>query len=79
MKKLSPPLPDQSKRNSSNMIDGTLPELTEEEMAFEMVELTCDEIDSLSRAFTMITELCAELSQEVEQEIAEDLENLKIH
>lgn len=61
------------------MIDGTLPELTEEEMAFEMVELTCDEIDSLSRAFTMITELCAELSQEVEQEIAEDLENLKIH
>jgi hypothetical protein len=48
-------------------------------MAFEMVELTCDELDSLSRAFTMISELCAELSQEVEQEIAEDLENLKIH
>jgi hypothetical protein len=79
MKKLSTPPAEQSKQPSPNLLDSTNPELTEEEMAFEMVELTCDELDSLSRAFTMISELCAELSQEVEQEIAEDLENLKIH
>jgi hypothetical protein len=43
-------------------------ELTEEELAFEMIELTCDEMDSLSKAFDMITRLCDELNQEIEAE-----------
>lgn len=40
-------------------------ELTEEEMAFEMIELTCNELDSLTKAFNMISNLCTELQGEV--------------
>lgn len=42
-----------------------LPELTEEELATEIIELTCDEVDSLSRAFQMISELCEQLQCDV--------------
>ncbi len=42
-----------------------LPELTEEEVAFEMIEITSDDIDSLARAFSMINDLCRELSEEI--------------
>jgi hypothetical protein len=42
-----------------------LPELTDEELAFEMIEITCDEMDSLTRAFTMINDLCKELAEEI--------------
>jgi len=42
-----------------------LPELTEEEVAFEMIEITSDDIDSLARAFSMITGLCRGLSEEI--------------
>ena len=79
MRKLSTPPPDAAKEATSALQDETLPELTEEEIAFEMIELTCDEMDSLSRAFTTISELCTELSQEVEEELAEDDSNVKIH
>ena len=41
-----------------------LPELTDEELAFEMIEITCDEMDSLSRAFEMISKVCRELNGE---------------
>jgi len=45
------------------------PELTDEEMAFEMIELTCDEMDSLARAFDRIAAVCKQLSgEEVEEE-----------
>ena len=79
MRKQSTPPADQSKKACTEHTEGVMPELTDEEVAFEMVELACDEMDSLSRAFNMITDLCAELTEEVEEEIAEDLGNLKIH
>jgi hypothetical protein len=45
--------------------DKELPELSDEELAFEMIEITCDDMDSLSRAFNMINDLCKELSEEI--------------
>jgi hypothetical protein len=47
--------------------DKDIPELTDEELAFEMIEITCDEMDSLTRAFTMINDLCKELAEEIAQ------------
>lgn len=41
-----------------------VPELSDEELAFEMLEITCDEMDSLARAFDMISDLCNELNGE---------------
>ena len=40
-------------------------ELVEESLAFEMIELACNEVDSLTRAFNMINDLCQELQSEV--------------
>ena len=46
-----------------------VPELTDEEVAFEMIEITCDEMNSLAKAFEMISDLCKELNGEgVERE-----------
>lgn len=42
-----------------------LPELTDEEVAFEMIEITSDDMSSLARAFDMINDLCRELSEEI--------------
>lgn len=54
-----------------------IPELTEEEIATEMIELTCDEMDALTRAFNMLTTLCENLSREVQEEGAAEVpENL---
>jgi len=50
-----------------------VPELTEEELATEMIELTCEEMDSLSRAFDMISRLCSELQGQVTSESAEKI------
>ena len=41
-----------------------VPELTDEELAFEMIEITCDEMDSLAKAFDMLSDLCRELNGE---------------
>lgn len=41
------------------------PELSEEEMITEMIELTCEEMDTLSRAFKMISRMCDQLQHEV--------------
>jgi len=41
-----------------------VPELTDEEVAFEMIEITCDEMNSLTKAFEMISNLCKELNGE---------------
>ncbi len=41
------------------------PELSNEELAFEMIELASDGVDSLARAFNMINDLCKELSKEI--------------
>lgn len=53
--------------------------LTEEELCTEMVELTCDEMDSLSRAFQMLTQLCSELQDEVDQEAPQNIPQHRIH
>jgi hypothetical protein len=50
-----------------------VPELTDEELAFEMLEITCDEMNSLAKAFEMISDLCKELNGE-EPECADDEE-----
>jgi hypothetical protein len=52
-----------------------VPELTDEELAFEMLEITCDEMNSLAKAFDMISNLCKELNgEEVAAEEAEEAE-----
>jgi hypothetical protein len=56
-----------------------VPELTEEELATEMIELTCEEMDSLSRAFDMISKLCAELQGQVSSERAEEIPEKQIN
>jgi hypothetical protein len=45
-----------------------IPELNEEEIATEMIELTSDDLDALTRAFKMISNLCEELHEEIAQE-----------
>ena len=49
-------------------VDKDLIEMAEQELAFEMIELTCDEMDSLTRAMLMISDLCAELTEEIANE-----------
>ena len=52
-----------------------VPELTEEELALEMVEITCEEMDSLAKAFEMISDLCKELNGEaVEMDVPSEFE-----
>jgi hypothetical protein len=52
-------------------------DLSEEQIATEMVELTCDEVDALTRAFTMIAALCEDLQREVSEDTKLDVpENL---
>ncbi|MEY4669021.1 MAG: hypothetical protein RL518_1720 [Pseudomonadota bacterium] len=52
-----------------------VPELTDEELAFEMLEITCDEMNSLAKAFDMISDLCKELNgEEVKRSEEEDEE-----
>lgn len=45
-------------------VNKEVPELTDEELAFEMIEITCDEMNSLAKAFEMISTLCKELNGE---------------
>jgi hypothetical protein len=52
-----------------------LVDLSDQDLAFEMIEITCDEMDSLTRAFEMINDLCKELAEE----IAEHPENPAEH
>lgn len=56
-----------------------VPELSEEELATEMIELTCEEMDSLSRAFEMISKLCADLQGQVMSESVEKIPENEIH
>ena len=49
-----------------------IPESLPDEATTELLELTCDELDGLSRAFEMISALCEELQAEVD--IASTLE-----
>ena len=51
-------------------------ELTEEELATELIELTSDGVDSLTRAFYMISDLCENLKREIATETLEIPENL---
>ena len=56
-----------------------IPELTDEELAFEMIEITCDEMESLTRAFEMISDLCADLTEEVKHELATSPGSRQVH
>jgi hypothetical protein len=49
-----------------------VPELTDQELAFEMIEITCEEMNSLAKAFEMISALCDELNGEDSQELEAD-------
>lgn len=40
-------------------------DLSDEQMCTEIIEITCDEMDSLARAFQMLTRLCSDLEAEV--------------
>ncbi len=53
-----------------------VPELTDEELAFEMIEITCDEMNSLAKAFEMISNLCQELNGEEVEPAGEQQEEL---
>ena len=53
-----------------------VPELTDEELAFEMIEITCDEMNSLARAFEKIALVCRELNGEPAPEEEEEKEEL---
>ncbi len=53
-----------------------VPELTDEELAFEMIEITCDEMDSLARAFDMLSDLCRALNGEEPEAAVEENEDI---
>jgi hypothetical protein len=53
--------------------------LSEEEMATEMIELTCDEMGSLAKAFTMLSRLCAELQADIDSEAPLSIPEHEIH
>lgn len=40
-------------------------EVVEEQIAFELIELATNDVESLARAFDMINDLCKELSEEI--------------
>ena len=42
-----------------------IPELTDEELAFEMIDITCDEMNSLAKAFDMIADICKEINEDI--------------
>jgi hypothetical protein len=44
-----------------------------EEMTTEIIELTCQEVESLTRAFEMISELCEQLQNDVVNEYLLDI------
>jgi hypothetical protein len=50
-------------------------ELTEEELSFELIELASDGVDSLARAFNMISDLCSDLQREIQATPLEVPEN----
>ncbi len=51
----------------------------DEEMTTEMIELTCDELQGLSRAFEMISTLCSELQSDIELTPDLDIPENEIH
>lgn len=53
-------------------VNKDVPEPTDEELAFEMIEITCDEMNSLAKAFEMLSALCNELNSEEPKELEED-------
>jgi hypothetical protein len=55
-----------------------IPELTDEELAFEMIDITCDEMNSLAKAFDMIADLCKEMNEEVSNPAEEPKEALEL-
>jgi hypothetical protein len=50
-----------------------------EDMTTEIIELTCQEVDSLTRAFEMISELCHRLHHDVLSESLADVPEREIN
>jgi hypothetical protein len=58
-------------------IPTTTSELTDEQLTTELIELTCEDMESLTRAFEMISDLCRTLEHEVAEGLPDDIpENL---
>ncbi len=56
-----------------------LDQAMEEETTTEMLELTCDELEGLSRAFEMISSLCIELQSEIALDPSLDISEFEIN
>lgn len=56
-----------------------LTELTDEELAFEMLEVTCDEVGSLTKVFHMLNDLCATLATEIVEESKQAAAETQVH
>ncbi|MFN4895211.1 MAG: hypothetical protein ACK5GN_11210 [Pseudomonadota bacterium] len=56
-----------------------LPELTEEELATEIIELTTDQVNSLTQAFEMISQLCDQLQIDVLAESLSQIPDKQVH
>lgn len=54
-------------------------ELNDEELAFEMLEVTCDEMDSLTKVFHMLNDLCSTLAAEIIEESKNEAAQTQIH
>jgi hypothetical protein len=50
-----------------------------EDLTTEIIELTCQEVDSLTRAFDMISELCDQLQHDVLTECMADVPEREIN
>ncbi len=48
--------------------EDTLPPLSDEELAFEMIEITSDELGDLTTLFEMMTTVCDEMAAEIVDE-----------
>lgn len=55
------------------------PAQIDEALAFEMIELTCDELETLTKAFQMIDTVCRELQSETEDEDSEESSFPHVH
>ena len=54
-------------------------EITDADSAFEMIELSCEGVESLARAFKMIDQVCKELTSEILEHSEEKTTSQIIH
>lgn len=63
--------------------EDTLPHLSDEEVAFEMIEITSDELGDLTTLFEMMASICQDISAEIVEEHVpeqdEEIEEVVVH